>query len=205
MSADTAYSAFLLHSKRVLLTINIAGNLEQSWENLSICILFLCASTEPVCFQFCSVVVLGWRQQTDFFFMWRQEWCTFCASPGTENISIFCRYLCTLLFGSAALLLLGLSGAVSSGQSWYSWEWWDDTENQRLMEYMGCLLQLRLTITPGERASARHRNLVHYCTHLKRKNPLEWRAVKVEKLKAFSPKSRWYKNLQNQCYTYRKS
>lgn len=28
MSADTAYSAFLLHSKRVLLTINIAGNLE---------------------------------------------------------------------------------------------------------------------------------------------------------------------------------
>lgn len=57
---------------------------------------------------------------------------------------------------------------------------------------MGCLLQLRLTIIPGERASARLRNLVHYCTDLKKKikTPFERRAEKVEKLKVFSPKPR---------------
>jgi len=60
------------------------------------------------------------------------------------------------------------------------------------LEYMAlpvCLLQLRLTISPGERIAARLVSLVHYNTDISRKKSL-WRRIEEERLDVFSPEPR---------------
>lgn len=74
-----------------------------------------------------------------FFFMWHWERCLHKIwhrkpFPLTRYISLYFPFC----FKCAALLHVGLSGAVSSGQLWYKRKGWEATENKRLTENTWC-------------------------------------------------------------------
>lgn len=103
------------------------------FENLSIDILFLYACTELLCFQFCSIIV-GWRQQTDFFYMWHRErflrkiW-----RRKPSPIIIYMFVLCFLLYACSFPAHRPLRCCIF-WPARFSREGWEDTQNQRLAE-----------------------------------------------------------------------
>lgn len=188
VNADTAHSALLLYSKAVSLTINIAGNLEhpvkicQQTSYFSVPAQSWSASS--------SAVLLYWAEgskQISFACDVRND---ACARSGTENLSYFLQIPLYFAFQVCS---------SSARRSLRCCIFWPALIQQRMMRGHRKSKPDRIHGLFAAAQADHHSRRKSICQAQEfgalqqgsqEKNPFEWRGVKVEKLKVFSPKPR---------------